>query len=108
MKNNTVAKHYHLSKELSDELKSKMKGRFTTEIKAVEFYLKQGFIYDEAKDSLEEISKEINKCKNDVSFIKKLLIQLFVNKKFPLNRTIKDDEAYNNFIKNIYKDKYID
>jgi hypothetical protein len=38
VKNNTVAKHYHLSKELSDELKSKMKGRFTTEIKAVDFF----------------------------------------------------------------------
>jgi hypothetical protein len=37
-----------------------------------------------------------------VSFIKKLLIQLFVNKKFPLNRTIKDDEAYNNFNKKIF------
>ena len=50
----------------------------------------------------------MNVVSKDIKFLKKLIIQMFVNKGFATNRKIKDDEAYNDFINSLNKDKLVD
>lgn len=106
MEEKRIDKHYQISKSLLEELKTVSKGNFKSEISAIEHYLKVGLKYQVIKDSESVMMKDINYCKNEISYIKKLLEQLFSNKKFACNRPIKDDEALRDFKKNLYKDNF--
>ncbi|MDD4188394.1 MAG: hypothetical protein PHX04_06570 [Bacilli bacterium] len=108
MKKKTKRKNYVFTVEFADEIAKRAIILQSSETKAVEYYLKLGFeVYDSNKESKEIISA-INKLSREQKFIKKLLIQLFVNKKFASNRLEKEDETYQEFIKNKAKDKFID
>jgi len=103
-----VEKHYFLSKDLLSVIDSKSSGIFKTQTQAIEYYLKRGLEFDEYIKNDHDIEVGINKCSKDIKFLKKLIIQLFVNKNFAKNRAVKDDVAYKEFLNSILKDKYID
>ena len=104
----SINKHYQLSSSLVEDLKQLSKGRFKNEVSAVEYYLKIGLRYQELKDMDSLITKDLNYCKNEIFYIKKLLEQLFSNKKFVCNRKINDDESLKDFKKSLYKSDYHD
>lgn len=108
MKERKINKHYQISESILEELKDKSKDKFKNEISAIEYYLKVGLKYQEIKDTESVMLKDLNKCKNDITYVKKLLEQMFCNKKFACNRLIKDDEALKDFKKNLYRDKFYD
>ncbi len=101
-------KHYLLPKDLLDTIDSKSVGRFTNQTQAVEYYLKRGLEFEDYIDDKSSIEYSINKCDKDIKFLKKLIIQLSVNKNFAKNRKVKDDVAYKEFLDTIHKDSYID
>ena len=104
---NKISKHYRLDKDLIDQIK-KNSSRFGTEVKAVEYYLERG-LYVEYIDTLEKDTKEtLEKCIKDLTYIKKLLEQLFSNKNFASNRSVLKDEALLDFKKNLNNDKFVD
>lgn len=108
MKERKINKHYQISESILEELKDKSKDKFKSEISAIEYYLKAGLKYQEIKDTESVMLKDLNKCKNDITYVKKLLEQMFCNKKFACNRPTKDDEALKDFKKNLYRDKFYD
>jgi len=108
MKERKINKHYQISESILEDLKDKSKDKFKNEISAIEYYLKVGLKYQEIKDTESVMLKDLNRCKNDITYVKKLLEQMFCNKKFLCNRLPKDDEALKDFKKNLYRDKFYD
>jgi len=106
MEEKRINKHYQLSSTLVEDLKRVSKGRFKNEVSAVEYYLNIGLKYQEIKDTESLMAKDIYTCKSEVMYVKKLLEQLFSNKKFVCNRAIKDDESLKDFKKNYYKSNF--
>ncbi len=108
MKIKTKRKNYVFSNDFAKEIENRAISLKYSETQAVEYFLKLGFEVYDSRKSDEKVISAIDKIKKEQKFIKKLLIQLFVNKKFPINRSEKDDEAYQEFLINIFKDNYID
>lgn len=105
---NKVEKHYNLPKDLLDKIDNRSVGRFNNQTKAIEYYIKRGLEYEDYVNDKTNIEMEISKCSKDIKFLKKLIIQLFVNKNFAQNRKAIDDKAFQDFKDNILKDKYVD
>lgn len=103
-----IDRHYHLSEELLKEINNKSKDKFKTEVGAIEHYLKKGLEFEEYIKEQNNIEKKIDNCNKELYFIKRTIIQMFLNSFYRVNRKIKDDEVYNEYIKNIFKDKYND
>jgi len=108
MKVKTKRKNYVFSNEFAKEIENRANDLKYSETQAVEYFLKLGFEFYDSKKSDEKVISAVDKIRKEQKFIKKLLIQFFVNKKFPINRSEKNDEAYQDFLKNMFKDNYID
>ena len=108
MKKKVKRKNYVFSDDFGKEIEKRTIDLKCSETQAVEYFLKLGFETYDSKKTDEKVISAIDKIKKEQKFIKKLLIQFFVNKKFPINRPEKDDEAYQEFLKNMFKDNYID
>lgn len=98
-----ISKHYNISEELVNKLNTQKEKKFKTEIEAVEYYLNKGLEKENKVSDSEKIYTDISK---DLKYIKKLLEQLFANKKFVSNSDIKNDECLNLFRNQINKDKF--
>ena len=103
-----VDRHIAFDKEVYNLIKKKSKGRFNTTASAVNYYLRKGLEVEGYEDIETVLKSEMNVVSKDIKFLKKLIIQMFVNKGFATNRKIKDDEAYNDFINSLNKDKLVD
>ena len=51
---------------------------------------------------LDKLEEQASKNEKKLKWQTKLLTQLFVNSGFPRNRTMKEDKAYNDLMKNYY------
>lgn len=98
-----ISKHYNISEELIEELNNQKDKRFKTEVETVEYYLNKGLEKEIKTSDDNKINVEITK---DLKYIKRLLEQLFANKKFVINNDIKNDECLNEFKNHINKDKF--
>ena len=103
-----VNKHIQVSKDLYNKFLDKTNGVFETQTKGFEYFLEMGMNYDETRNKEEKLLYDLNYCIKEISYIKKLLEQLFVNKRFPDNQKINDDKCLKDFKKNIYKDDFND
>lgn len=108
MEKNKVNKHIQVSKDLYNKFLDKTNGVFETQTKGFEYFLEMGMNYDETRNKEEKLLYDLNYCIKEISYIKKLLEQLFVNKRFPDNQKINDDKCLKDFKKNIYKDDFND
>ena len=105
---NKINKHYRINKAILDEIQKKSGDKFGTEVSAIEYYLERGLCF-EYIDSIESnYNKSLEKFMKELSYIKKLLEQLFSNKNFASNRSILKDEALLDFKKNLNNDKFVD
>ena len=103
-----VNKHIQVSKDLYNKFLDNTNGVFETQTKGFEYFLEMGMNYDETRNKEEKLLYDLNYCIKEISYIKKLLEQLFVNKRFPDNQKINDDKCLKDFKKNIYKDDFND
>ena len=71
----------------------------------VEFYLEKGLMYDKG---INEINNRIDKLTKDMTYIKKLLEQLFSNISFSENIDTQNNELLKEFKNSFLKDKYFD
>lgn len=79
MRDDVVDKHYKISKDVIDKLEKKSIGRFTTQTRAIEYFLKLGFEYEDSKVEKEKMLVSLNQCLSEVRFIKKQVEQIFAN-----------------------------
>ena len=100
--------HFVLDKELLDLIDQYSKEKYLTRTKTLEYFIKRGMDFDSFENYKSSMDNNMNKISKDLKFLKKLIIQMFVNKGFATNRKIKDDEAYNDFINSLNKDKLVD
>ena len=105
---NKVNKHIELSKDLYNKFLNKINGIFETQTKGFEYFLEMGMNYDDSKNNDKKILYDLNYCIKEISYIKKLLEQLFANKRFPDNQKINTDKCLKDFKKSIYKDDFND
>ena len=103
-----IDKHYRINKEIIDKINSQNDDRFKNEIDAVEFFISKGLEFDGYNNRLESIEKKIDSFIINNNYIKKLLIQMFVNKKFAINREVTEDEAFKLFNEAYNESKIID
>lgn len=99
----TVNKHYELSADLIREIEKRSKTMFATNKEGLEYYLNLGLEYENYIKDQNNMESLLNKNMADTRFIKKLLIQLFVNSDFSTNVATSDSKIYYDFIKRITK-----
>lgn len=107
IKDKVVDKHYKLSESLLNEIDEKGK-TIPTQKERVEYYLKLGLINESQILEQKEIKSIVQRNSMDIGFIKKLLIQLFVNMGFQNNFKYNESESYNDFLKTLTKNKFDD
>lgn len=98
-----IDKHYVISKNVIERLKRMSDGRFTTETKAVEYFLVMGMNNFDNYNKEIKIFNTIEKTSGEIRYIKKLLKQLFVNKDFKVNKDINKDDMLKEFDKKYLK-----
>ena len=103
-----IDKHIQISKDLFLKLEDYRKGKFNTTISALEYYLEKGMMISEYYEVIDNIIKEVKYNNKKLSYIEKLLEQLFANKGFAVNIDKSKDFALNDFKKNINKDIFND
>ncbi len=105
MKKEYLDKHYRLSKDLIEKIKKEKHEYFKCEVDCVEFYLEKGLMYDKG---INEINNRIDKLTKDMTYIKKLLEQLFSNISFSENIDTQNNKLLKEFKNSFLKDKYFD
>lgn len=109
MRSNLINKHYCISKDIVDELKKRSKGRFSTEVQALEHFLREGFEYEESKVEKSKILFTMNQCLSESRFIKKQLEQIFANFGWKEIQDPKQCIGYQKFLEQFKKgDKFND
>lgn len=100
-----ISKHYHFSEETVNKIAKS--NPYKKESEYVEYLINKGLSIETEKKEY-DLLLEINKSLKEIGFIKRLLIQLFVNKGFKINKNSKEDESYQEFIKKLKKDNIYD
>jgi len=100
-----VHKHYKIPSDLDKILYSYSNEKNMTQSDTIAHLTKLGLKYETIINKEIDVKLKIDKIERDVRFIKKLLIQLFVNKSFTSNREISMDNAYKEFLDINYSDK---
>jgi len=108
MTSKKVHKHYRISSELIEKINKQNNNRFSTETSALEYYLKKGLELEEQQNENINLMHSVQLCIKKITYIEKLLEQLFANKNFATNRNKSHDEALKEFRKRIFKDIYFD
>lgn len=103
MRDELVDKHYKISKNIIENLEKKTIGRFSTQTKAVEYFLKLGFEYEDSKVEKEKILLNLNQCLSEVRFIKKQVEQIFANFNWDDIKDPKNCVGYQKFLNKFRK-----
>jgi hypothetical protein len=95
----TKSVHYRISPDVIKLVEDNAPATLRTKSEVIEYYLRQGVEYDKQIKDQHNIEVLLGKNISDIRYIKKLLIQMFVNSNFQGNMKVKDSEVYFDFVK---------